>query len=1107
VDIAAWLRALGLEQYEPAFRDNAVGTEVLRDITDHDLVLLGVQSLGHRKKLLRAIVALGNGALLPGSTNPSLPGATDYDPERRHVTVLFADLVGSTELAARLDPEDLRDVLRGYHAHCAALVQRLGGSVAQYQGDGVIVRFGYPRAHEDDARRAVRCGLSIIDQIPQLQSFPGVNLAVRVGIATGLVVVGDQVGSEPTLERAAVGSAPNIAARLQAVAGPGDVVIAPSTRRLIADSFELADLGTRTIKGIEQPLHLWRVVGEKPPAVGLEPRTPFVGRQVEREHCQNIVAACRCNGRGQIIYVRGEAGIGKTRFVEEVTHAAEAEGFTSHRGVVLDFGTGGGQDPIRSLVQSLLGIEFSSDQEARRSAAEAAIAADILSAGQRIFLEDLLGVPHGTDTRALYDAMDNDARNRGRREVLTTLVARLSERRSRLIIVEDLHWSDPPTLSDLTAFALGVGISPALLIMTSRLDGDPLDITWRADIGSIPFTTINLDPLRSDEAICLARTLARTPDTVTRTCTERAAGNPLFLEQLLRNAEEGTGEAIPASIHGLVVARIDRLSATDKRALQVASILGQRFDLTTLRHLLEEDEYSCKTLTAVGLLRRDSEVHMFAHALIRDAVYDTLLKKRRRELHRQAAVWFADRGELVLRAQHLDRAEDPEATRAYLEAAQSQSAAYHYEAALQLIGRGIMLARDAAERSTLTCCKGDILHDLGAITDARDAYDCALDAATDDVERCRAWIGLAAVKRITDDLPGAVTDLDRAERVAMEHDSLLADQARIHYLRGNLCFPRGDIAGCLREHSKSLDLARRAGAAGLEAVALGGLGDSEYMVGRMLSARRYFDRCIELCQRHGFGRVEVANRPMAAFTRWFAGDVRGALKDAGEAIAAAATVGHSRGEMIARHAAYLCRHALMDFGSAWDDVERALAVARQLGARRFEGEALAFRAELHRMAARRSQALADLRDAIAIFRETGMAFMGPMALGIVALATEDAEERVSALLEAETLLAAGAVSHNHLLFRRDAIDACLAVGAWDEADHHASALEEFTRQEPLPWSDFFVARGRALAACERGQYDSALLIELSRLRAQGERLGLLSSLPAIERAQAAGRDG
>jgi tetratricopeptide (TPR) repeat protein len=354
---------------------------------------------------------------------------------------------------------------------------------------------------------------------------------------------------------------------------------------------------------------------------------------------------------------------------------------------------------------------------------------------------------------------------------------------------------------------------------------------------------------------------------------------------------------------------------------------------------------------------------------------------------------------------------------------------------------------------------------------------------------------------MTDDLEGAFADLERAEEAPTAQGGLLAERARIHLLRGNLCFPRGDINGCLREHGQSLELARQAGSAELEAAALGGLGDAEYLRGRMLSAHVCFRRCVELCQHHGFGRIEVANRPMAAFTRWAAGDTRAALAEGLAAIDAAARVGHRRAEMIGHHIAYLCRHALMDFAAASNHATAALVLARQLGARRFEAEALACRGELHRLAGRRPDALANLGEAIAIFRETGMAYMGPLVLGMLALATEDPEVRDSALSEAEALLGEGVVSHNHLLFRKDAIDVCLQARAWDRADGHATALEDFARAEPMPWSDFFVARGRALAAFGRGRRDAALIAELGRLSDEGKNLGLLIALPAIEAAR------
>ena len=309
-------------------------------------------------------------------------------------------------------------------------------------------------------------------------------------------------------------------------------------------------------------------------------------------------------------------------------------------------------------------------------------------------------------------------------------------------------------------------------------------------------------------------------------------------------------------------------------------------------------------------------------------------------------------------------------------------------------------------------------------------------------------------------------------------------------MHGNLLFPRGDVEGCLREHRRSLDLAREAGSAELEAAALGGLGDAEYVRGRMLSAREHFANCIELARRHGFGRIEVANLPMLAFMQFFAGETRAALAAALAAIEMATKVGHRRAQAIAHHAAYNIRHSLGEFAKAQANVEAALELARQLKSRQFEAEALAFGAELSRRAGRRSEALAAIREALVISAETGMAYFGPVYYGILALIEEDEAPRKAALSDGEALLAGNVVSHNHLLFRRDAIEASLLLHDWDETERHAAALEDFVRPEPLPWTNFIIARARAFAAFGRGCRDAQLEVELQRLQIEGDRLGM-----------------
>jgi tetratricopeptide (TPR) repeat protein len=579
-------------------------------------------------------------------------------------------------------------------------------------------------------------------------------------------------------------------------------------------------------------------------------------------------------------------------------------------------------------------------------------------------------------------------------------------------------------------------------------------------------------------------------------CVERAAGNPLFLEQLLRHAEESAEAGVPGSVQSLVQARLDRLDTMDKAALQAASVLGQRFDQEALSHLLGKRDYDPHPLVAHFLLRPQGEAFLFAHALIRDAVYETLLKSRRRELHRRAAHWFAGR-DLVLRAEHLDRAEDGEAPPAYLAAARAQAAEYRYDLARRLVERGAALAVSRADRFALACFQGEILHDLGDMASAKQAYEAALAAAESGGERCRAWIGLAAVKRVTDELEGASADLDRADAEAVAQ-GLTAEQARTHFLRGNLLFPRGDIEGCLREHELSLEFARAAGSVELEAAALGGIGDAEYVRGRMISAHDRLHRCTELAREHGLGRIEVANLAQIAHSTLYFRPQQDALEHALSAAASAMKVGHGRAELNARLAAMFALFALGELEPCREQIGKAQALVHRLGARRFEPVSHLYHGKLAVAEGRRLEAIQPLEEALDLSRRTGNGFHGPQILSALASALDGPEERRLALAEGEAVIRAGCVGHNPLRFYPDAMQVALDLADCEEVERYATALEDYTRAEPLPWSDFFIARGRALAAVRNAPPSEALAAEVHRLQAEGERLGLTIALQAIK---------
>lgn len=1093
MDVGAWLEALGLGQYARGFAENDVDFPVLAQLTDADLRELGVASLGHRKRLLTAIAARG-------TTEPAAAPAGDAPGgERRQVTILFADLCGFTALAQSLDPEELRDLLGRYTKLVDGIVADYGGTVDKHIGDAVMALFGAPRAHDDDPQRAARAALDIHEALGRLSESAGRTLQAHAGIASGEVVAG-AIGRADAQDYTVLGDSVNLAARLVAAAAPGETLIADGVYRAVSGRSVCDALGERLFKGIEGPVRVWRLRG-----ISGEPattsRSPFVGREAELEQFKGILGACLSRRGGQVVYVRGEAGIGKTRLVEELRRVAAAQGFAIHRALVLDFGMGKGQDPIRAIVRSLVGLAAGADAAERHAAAARAVATGAVAAERLMFFYDLLDLPQSGEWRALYEAMDNAARNRGKRVLVAALVGDACRRGPTVIVVEDLHWADPQVLHHLAAIAAAIADGPGLLTMTSRVEGDPLDAAWRASCRGTPFATIDLGPLRQDDALSLAGSFIGATQQRALACIERAGGNPLFLEQLLRNAEEGSEDAVPASIQSLVLARMDRLAPLDRQAFQSASVIGQRFELPLLRRLLGAANYVCEGLVAHALVLPEADGFLFAHALIQEGAYSSLLKARRRELHAIAAEWFAAQ-DPALHAQHLDRAEAPQAPHAYLEASVAQRAAHHADAALRLASRGLEIVRDAMDRFVLTCLKGELLRDLGDVAASIATYRSAVAAAPDEASLCRAQLGLAEGLRVSEGLAEALELIAAAQATAERHD-LVPELARIHHLHGNILFPLGKIDGCREEHERGLVYARRSGSPEAEARALGGLADAAYAQGRMRTAFGHFSRCVELSREHGFGRIEVANRSMVGFSRVYLNEPRPALGDGAAAARAAALVSQPRAEMLGENMCTFASYELGEYDAMVDYLDRTERLARQLGARRFEAQCLEMQARRLLHIGHRTEAVALLRDAVAICRDTGMQFVGPKVLSALGRAVTDHAERDRLLAEGQELLRLGAVGHNHLWFYRDAIEAMLAAGDAQGALRYVAALETYTLAEPLPWSTLFAARGRALAGVLRGGADAGVRRDLARVRGELLAAELKAFLPPVDAALAA----
>lgn len=1007
-----------------------------------------------------------------------------FPGEIRPVTVLFAGL-STDEHRDAFDMEQHHRITTAFLDAVARIADMYGGRVEKQLGDSAVVAFGVPTASGNDPERALRAAVDMCS----LPSDEGENRTVRVGVASGQVVAsGGDAGYALT------GDTINLAHRLESMAPARSVLATESVCRAAERFAQHAALTGEHVssRGRELPVHQVTSMRDRLDRVR---STRFIGRRGELRQLKSVLATCGESGYGQVILVRGEPGIGKTRLAEEIEARAQSLGYGCHKVLLFDFGAGGrGEDVLRALARSLLAMDPDQSQAERMRCAEAAINEGRTTPDKRVFLNDLLSLPQPAELRSLYDAMDEAVRDRGKQSLVVDLIHGASTRTPILITVEDVQWADPVVIEYLAAIARAVRDCRVVLLLTSRVEGDPLDRVWRSTVRDTSLFTLDMGPLREAEAEALAREVVAAPEDVVAHCVERAEGNPLFLEQLLwMSDEQAAVEAVPETVQELVLARSDRLSPNDKAALQAASVIGQRFSIEALRHLLGDPEYDCGELVEKDLIRPDQRNFLFAHALIRDGIYASLLPSTRRALHRAAAEWFEHRDPILV-ARHLDAAGDDDAARAYLDAAVREAAAYRNTSALELIERGLEVATSRADRFELLHLKGEIRQAIGPLSESIDTHGEAVDGAPDEISRCRALTSLAVGLRQYSDFEQASSMLDEAEPIA-ERNDLHAELSRIHITRANLAFRLGQIDECLPHHQWALEFARRAGSDELEIHALGGLGDAYYAMGRMRTAREYLNRCADAARERGLGRIESAHRIMG--TDYWLLELEKNESVSLEVAEMAIRIGSPLSEMHCYLNISQTAYARDNLPRAKVYAERAIAIAERLGTERFKARGLQFLGQALAAIDQRPSGRESLDEALTLSRKTGPGYCGPGILGAIVLTEGDHERRRLLIEEGRELLAKGAVAHNCLEFYRDVIEASFRELDYDAAEQHAALLEEFFASEPLPLTDHFVARGRALSACGRGRRDEGLKRELVRLRDEAIDTDLRLSLPAV----------
>ena len=656
--IADWLEKLGLSEYAQRFAENDIDFTILPDLTDQDLEKIGVASLGHRRKLLRAIANLGTiekSAPPVAVAAPAAPLQVDT-AERRQVTVMFSDLVGSTALSARMDPEDLRDVISAYQKCVAETVHRFDGFVARYMGDGVLVYFGYPQAHEDDAERAVRAGLELITAVTALKSRA--SLQTRVGIATGVVVVGDLIGSGDTQERSMVGETPNLAARLQGVAGPNMVVICDSTRKLLGNLFELEHLGPKDLKGISGPARAWAAlratsVASRFEALHATGMTALVGREEESELLLRRWLRAK-SGEGQAVLLSGEAGIGKSRLTAALLEGVTAEPHTRLRYFCSPQHTDSAFYPIIGQMERAAGLVPDDTPQARLDKLDAMLARTSTSAEDAALIAEMLSLPN--DGRYPAVQLTPEQRRQRTLDALISQLQALTRSSPVLMTFEDAHWSDPTSLEAFVRSVDRIATLRVMLIVTYRPEFDP---PW---IGRPHVTALTINRLAQREAGTIIDHLVGShvlPASIRQDIIDRTDGIPLFVEEMTKAVLEAESEdaveriaaavplpalAVPASLHASLMARLDRLGAA-KEVAQIGAAIGRTFSHSLLAAVARQPEVELESaidrLIAAGLLFRQGvpphATYLFKHALVRDTAYGTLLRRPRAALHARIA--------------------------------------------------------------------------------------------------------------------------------------------------------------------------------------------------------------------------------------------------------------------------------------------------------------------------------------------------------------------------------------------------------------------------------------------------------------------------------------
>jgi class 3 adenylate cyclase/tetratricopeptide (TPR) repeat protein len=1032
MDVAHWLRTLNLGQYEAAFREHSVGMDVLPSLTAADLQDLGVIAVGDRRRLLNAIAALRSFVHGVDEQNAEEPPA-----ERRQLTVMFCDIAGSTALSTRLDPEDLSAVVLAYQSAVRSTISRFGGFIARYVGDGVLIYFGWPEAHETDAESAVRAALAVIAAVSE-SPMHGEHLSIRVGIATGLVVIGSPIGEGDARQQTAIGETPNLAARLQSLAAPNSVVIAASTRRLLGDLFHYRDLGTSTIKGIAAPVPAWQVlhpsnIESRFEALHGSALSPLVGRDEEIDLLLRRWTRAKASD-GQVVLISGEPGIGKSRITAALQQCLSKESHLRLRYVCSPYHRDSALFPFIEQLERAAG--FARDDQ---PAAKVRKLADLLASAAPpdedvALLVDLLSLPPGE--HYVPTELSSQRKKERTMAALVRQLRSLAGRQPIVVVFEDAHWSDPTSLELLDLTIEQIRSLAVLLLVTFRTEFHP---PWTGQSHVTTLTLPRLDRRNTAAMVAsVAGTAALSPE-IAAEIAERTDGVPLFVEELTQTVLElgmqapealsstpHSGLPVPATLYASLMARLDRLGPAAKAVAQTGAVIGREFGYQLLVGTADLPETELRgaldKLINAGLLfirgAPPQSNYIFKHALVQDAAYGTLLRSRRQQLHGRIA------GILEQQFPEFALAQPARLALHFAAAGQAEQAvAFWLKAGQQALARSAMTEAVSQLRKALDL--------LAALPDGPWRRQQELDLQTSLASALMATKGYAAA--------GVNETLARARALAEQLDRtdylipLIAGQWSVHLVRA--------------EHRAALPLAERLEQIGevradVLAQLLGRLlhGCSHELLGEFATAHTLLEQC--------FGLADPAHRAIGglAFAPYatLLANLARTLAYLGYVDKARSRMEEALDEVRRLHRVNALVH-ILNFAT-WLDwltysplvhLDELLALANEYGFPFFSGWVKAYRGQSLVGLGQAQEGLSLLTQGLAELRECGVVCGTPMVL--------------TWLAEAHVLLGQPAQGHDYLA------EAARIVEATDERLNEADLL--------------YRVRGDLLNAA--GQYDGA----------------------------------